>query len=161
MEKEIWKDVPNYEGLYQVSNLGNVKSLKFNHNNYEKIMKPTNDGKYYVLNLYKNKVMKRFRVHNLIAITFLKLKTDKNLIIDHIDNNPLNNNVNNLQQISYRENNSKDKKGGTSKYIGVSFNKKSGKWQSMIVVKGKHIYLGLYEDELKASNAYQNKLKTI
>ena len=40
MNKEIWKDIPNYEGLYQASNLGRIKSLNFNGTGKEKIMRP-------------------------------------------------------------------------------------------------------------------------
>ena len=49
--KEIWKDIPNYEGMYQVSNLGRVKSLNYNHTGKEGVLKPQSnkDGYYQVL----------------------------------------------------------------------------------------------------------------
>lgn len=78
--------------------------------------------------------------------------------VDHIDNNPLNNNVTNLRVITKRENSSKDRK-GISKYTGVTFNKKSNKWRSQIWINGKNKTLGSFDDELEAHRAYQKELQ--
>ena len=159
--KEVFKDVPKYEGLYQVSNLGRVKSLKFNK---EKILKPVvNSNGYLSANLYCEGKLKQKSVHQIIAITFLNHKPDGNngLIVDHIDNDKLNNRLENLQLISNRENTSKDKKGGTSKYTGVNWNKASNKWLSQIIINGKTKYIGLFKCELPAAAAYQKELKEI
>lgn len=80
MKNENWRDIPGYEGLYQVSDLGNVKSLnrivKHSTSGYltlkEKLLKPrksTQDRKYVDLN--KNKITKRFYIHTLVAQTFI------------------------------------------------------------------------------------------
>jgi len=117
---EIFKDIPGYEGIYQVSDLGRVKSLKFNK---EKILKPgVNNHGYYTVVLCKGK-RKTINVHQLVAMAFLNHEPCgyNGLIVDHKDNNPLNNRLSNLQLISQRENTSKDKK-GSSKYTGVSWN---------------------------------------
>ena len=53
MENEVWKDIPDYEGLYQVSNLGRIKSLNFNKTGKEKIMKPRTGNRYYMIALWK------------------------------------------------------------------------------------------------------------
>lgn len=75
---EIWKDINGYEGFYQVSNLGNVKSLsRLMWNGFaffkskEKILKPnlTTSG-YYSVQLLKDKVKKPFSIHRLVAKTF-------------------------------------------------------------------------------------------
>lgn len=92
--KEIWKTIENYEGLYQVSNLGNVKSLKFGK---EKILKPGVDGKgYFFVNLFKNGKKKLMTIHRLVAKAFLP-NSDNLPCVNHKDKNPKNNNVNNLE----------------------------------------------------------------
>ena len=96
---EIWKDVPEYEGFYQISNLGNVKNIKTN-----RIKKPYYNNGYLRTDLYKDKKIKRYYIHRLIAITFLELDCDSKMQVDHIDNNRLNNNLNNLQILSQKDN---------------------------------------------------------
>jgi len=168
MEVEIWKDIIGYEGLYQVSSFGRVKSLggKIIGNGSilkERMLKnriDTND--YYIVNLCKNSIQKTFKIHKLVAIHFLNHKPDgMKIVIDHIDNDKRNNHVNNLQLISARLNTSKDRKNGTSKYIGVSWFKKSNKWKAQIQINGKSKHLGLFENELEAHLAYQQKLNEI
>lgn len=156
MQEEIWKDIPNYEGLYQVSNLGRVKSLKFNK---EKLLKLYKDNYGYLrVNLSKNGKQKLLKVHQLVSVVFLKHKPNGySVVVDHIDNNPLNNNVNNLQLVSHRKNLSKDKK-GSSKYTGVRYHKQNKKWVSSIYVKGKHKHLGSFTNELDAAKAYNKYL---
>lgn len=110
--QEIWKDIPNYEGLYQVSNLGNVKSLErtVNHLNgvrtvHEKILKPVIDNTgYYVVSLWKNNKHLRIHIHRLVAKTIISNIQNKPFI-NHIDGNKLNNNVNNLEWCTCKENN--------------------------------------------------------
>ena len=72
MADEIWKDIFNYEGLYQVSNLGRVKSLskcKGWYNSKEKILRPRIKNGYYSVVLYKNNVGVEHGVHRLVAQT--------------------------------------------------------------------------------------------
>jgi hypothetical protein len=157
---EIWKDIPDFEGIYQVSSFGNVKSLKYNK---EKILKKSKDKNgYFVVGLYNDEVKnKTFKVHQLCAITFLNhLPCGMDLIVDHIDNNNQNNTIENLQIISNRENivKSIDKKSTSSKYSGVVFHKKSDKWMSKIFINNTYRYLGLFETEIEASKAYQKEL---
>ena len=171
MKNEIWKDVINYEGLYQVSNFGGVKSLKRKVRNSEttfrtvqpRIVKPSNNGKgYLIVDIGKNSKRYKMTVHKLVAMAFLDHDPkESKLIIDHIDNDKSNNNLSNLQLITYRENNSKDIKGGTSKFIGVHWVTAKNRWRADIQIEGKKIYLGLFKCELLASKAYQDKLKTI
>lgn len=160
-------DVIGYEGYYQVSNLGRVKSLcrldSIGRRVNEKILKPgvSTDGYFHVA-LWKNSKQLIGRIHILVAIHFLDHVPDRyNIIVDHRDNNPLNNHIKNLQLITQRENTSKDKKGGSSDYIGVYWNKSSSKWHSQIRVNGKLIHLGYFTNELEASNSYQQQLKIV
>ena len=83
------------------------------------------------------------------------------LVVDHIDNNSRNNRLDNLQLITQRQNSSKDKKGVSSKYVGVSWNKGKSKWSSSIRYKGKLIFLGYYVIEKEAHEAYQTALRRI
>lgn len=171
-QKEVWKDVPNYKGYYQVSNLGRVKSLDRIIQRYKTltskrtgvVLSSRCSGKYY-LTVVLNKLGKRetFSVHRLVAICFLNHAgfSDTKLVVDHIDNNKLNNNVNNLQIVSNRLNSSKDRVGYSSKYVGVSLDNISNTWGSYIYINGKRKYLGRFENEIDAHNAYQNELKGI
>jgi hypothetical protein len=170
-KQEIWKDIPNYESLYQVSNFGNVKSLERyvkgkveNRLQKENILSKRLVGgkgnQYYSVTLCNNKDRKQIKVSVLVAMAFLNHIPNGyvGFTVDHIDNNPLNNNVNNLQVITKRENSSKDRK-GISKYTGVTFNKKSNKWRSQIWIDGKNKTLGSFDDELEAHRAYQKELQ--
>lgn len=157
--KEIFKDVPNYNGIYKVSNLGNVKSLKFGK---EKILKQSKRTNYMYVVLYKNNKTKTFDTHQLIAMAFLEhVPNRKEFIVDHINNNKLDNRLENLQIISQRQNSTKDLKIGTSKFVGVYFNKKENKYMSRIYINGKRKYLGLFVSEHEASKAYQKELLTL
>jgi hypothetical protein len=75
--------------------------------------------------------------------------------VDHIDNNRLNNNINNLRFATFKENsrNSKIRSDNTSGIKGVTFNKKMNKWMAQIQMDGKNKYLGLYEKFEDAINA--------
>ncbi|MDD5363601.1 MAG: NUMOD4 motif-containing HNH endonuclease [Ignavibacteria bacterium] len=101
MQNEIWKDIPDYEGIYKASNLGNIKSLK---NKKEKILSPAiNDKGYYKVVLYKNKIKKTKLGHRLVAIAFIPNPENKPEV-NHKDGNPLNNNIDNLEWNTKLEN---------------------------------------------------------
>lgn len=108
--KEIWKDIKGFEGIYQISNLGNVKSKERNiirnNNNVlikEKILKKYIRAGYYAVKLYKHNIPINMPVHRLVAITFLENKQNKPCI-NHKDGNKINNNINNLEWCTYSEN---------------------------------------------------------
>lgn len=168
--KEIWKDIPDYEGIYQVSSFGRVKSLKREVNHFtgsrvvnEKILKQKIDPRgYCAVGLSKLGCLKVFEIHRLVAKCFLKREENViKLVVDHIDNNKLNNKLENLQITTNRENSSKDKFGGSSKYVGVCFKKDNKKWYSRIQINGKSKFLGYFKTEIDAYLAYQKKLKEI
>lgn len=96
--EEIWKDIKGYEGLYQASNLGRIKSIpRKGTSKNEKILKLQNkqDGYARIL-LYKNNVCKNKLVHRLIAETFIP-NPNNYKEINHKDENKKNNNINNLE----------------------------------------------------------------
>ena len=157
---EVWKDIPNYEGRYKVSNLGNVRS--FNYNKVKLMKTPLDNYGRAVTSLRRNNKTKTYRVHILVAKAFLKHKPcGMKIVVDHINNNRLNNKLYNLQLITHRQNVSKDIKESTSKYTGVFFRKSTGKYVSSIKLNGKSNHLGYFTDEKEAAQAYQNELKKI
>lgn len=108
MEEEIveeWRNVVGYEGLYQISNLGRIKSLRDNHNNpREKIMKQIFDKDGYLKTiLSKNKKHKCFMIHRLVAIAFIP-NPDNLPQINHKDENKTNNSVENLEWCDHKYN---------------------------------------------------------
>jgi hypothetical protein len=164
---EVWKDIPEYEGFYQVSNLGKVKSLdRIDERGRKlkgKIIKTRlfSTG-YFVVNLCKNGKMKTKGIHTLVAYAFLNHKPcGMELVVNHIDINPENNNLYNLEVITQRENSNKKHIKSSSKYVGVCWDKNRKKWKSAITIDGKYKYLGLFTDELEASQVYQNELNKI
>ena len=110
--------------------------------------------------LCKNGLRFRKSIHRLVFSHF-NSHLIQGMVIDHIDNDKLNNFNENLQQISSRENNSKDKTNNSSKFTGVSFNKKLKKYQSRIKTKGYLKHLGYYKTEEEASEIYQAAIKEI
>lgn len=100
MKKEIWKDVPGYEGLYQVSNLGNVRSLNYrNKGEIRLLSQAVNKKGYKHVGLHKDKITTTFQVHRLVAIVFIS--NPKNLpVVNHKDWNPGNNCADNLEWCS-------------------------------------------------------------
>lgn len=101
---EIFKDIPGYEGIYQVSNLGRVRSLNFRRSGNEKIMNTTvgHDG-YSRVSLFKNYIRKKYTVHRLIALVFIP-NPDNKPCIDHINGNRSDNRVDNLRWCTNKEN---------------------------------------------------------
>lgn len=168
---EIWKDIPGYEGYYQVSNLGRVKSLNrtvFIRENVkgvkrERIMKtPVNSQGYPLVRLTKNGIPKPFKVHRLVAIVFLNhTPCGMNKVVDHIDGNTKNNHLDNLRIVTQRENASKKHLKSTSQYTGVYWYKKIGKWHSQISKGKKKKHLGYFDCEIQAHKAYQKALSNI
>ena len=107
--EEIWKDIKDYEGLYQVSNLGNIKSLlrkRVDRNQIlqEKILtKYIKNNGYEVVTLFKNNKEKKCLIHRLVAQAFIK-NPNNYKEINHKDENKLNNNVNNLEYCTRKYN---------------------------------------------------------
>ncbi len=157
---EIWKDIKNYEGLYQVSDTGRVKSLKFSK---EKILKATKNNKgYLIVSLYKDGVVKIRTVHQLVAESFLNhVPCRYKLVVNHINFDKLDNRVENLEIVTNRENTNLKHIKSSSKYTGVTWHKPNKKWKSQIYVNGKQKSLGYFKDEYVAHLAYERELSKI
>ena len=163
MKTENWKDIVGYEGLYQISNLGNVKSLNYNRTKTERILKKQTNvyGYYHVTLSIKNKKTTR-TIHQLVATAFLYFKPcNMQLVINHKNFIRTDNRLDNLEVVTQRENANQKHIKTSSKYTGVNICKSTNKWMSRIYVNGKRKYLGLFESEFYAHLAYQNALKTL
>lgn len=106
--KEVWKNIHGYEGQYQVSNLGRVKSLdRIDARGWKrkgKIIKATaNQDGYLVVGLTKNNFHKKFFVHRLVAKEFIP-NPNNHPIINHKDEDKSNNNLENLEWCDYKYN---------------------------------------------------------
>ena len=173
-EKEIWKDIEGYEGKYQISNHGRVKSLERHteKNNEGKIkgfikryafmLKSTkcNQG-YPIARLYAAKTQsKDFKVHRLVAMAFIPNPENKPFV-NHINMIRDDNHVSNLEWVTARENKShgvKFRSNSTSKYVVVYWDKRDKKWISKITYNKKEISLGYFDTEIEAAQAYNNAL---
>jgi hypothetical protein len=112
--EEIWRDIPEYIGIYQASNLGRIRSLdriiKYSNNGTKFlkgiILKPSLLGQYYRVNLWENHRQKTFRIHQLVAITFLNHKPDgtHDLEVDHINQKKTDNRLSNLRVVTHSVN---------------------------------------------------------
>lgn len=165
--QEEWKDIPNYEGLYKISNLGRVKSLSrkmkrgfgFYFSKEIIIKQCLIDKGYPIIALAKNSINKRFHSHILMAISFLNHKPcGFKIVVDHINNIKYDNRLSNLQLTTNRENSSKDKKNYLKKTC-VYFD--NGKYRVRLKYKGKSICLGYFNTKELAYNTYLKVINLI
>lgn len=170
-EPEVWKPVPDYEGIYEVSSWGNIRNLggwvnsKGNSSrfNIPKNLKINLCGPYPQICLSKNNTKKTIRIHLIVDLLFLE-KVEYDYVINHKDLNKHNNYYKNLERITYRENTShyfKNNFSKTSIYTGVSYDKSKPKypWVASFRFEGKNIKVGNFLLEQEAHQAYLNALK--
>ncbi len=166
LKGEIWKDIPDYEGLYQISDRGRVYSLPKGgtggHNG--KILKQgCHKLGYLFVNLSKDGKIKNFKLHQLVAMAFLDhIPCGHKIVVDHKNENKTDNRLENLQLISQRDNCKRVQEGRySSNFKGVCYFKKQNKWKSDIKINEKRIHLGSFTDEQQAAKAYQLALTNI
>jgi len=154
---EKWVKIPNYDGVYEVSDLGRVRSFKYGK--CRLLKKRINSGGYEWVALFKQGKRKDNQVHRLVFFSFNKnASKSKDLVIDHIDNKKTNNTLSNLQLISMRRNRVKDidKTTTSSKYIGVALRCDKKKYVARIIHNKKSIHLGSFSNEYDAHLAYES-----
>jgi hypothetical protein len=155
---EIWRDIKGYVGIYQISNLGNVKNTKT-----LRILKACiNANGYKFVSLYRDGKRKYPRIHRLIALNFIPNYENKTCV-DHINNIRLDNRLKNLRFVTSQENNRNRSIGkrNTSTIKGVHFNKACNKWHAQIMFNGKSIHLGYFQNIEDAKEARQIKAKIL
>ena len=145
---ETYKKIEGFEN-YSVSDFGNVRKDKTS-----RILKGADNGRGYLhVCLVENKVRHNKVIHKLTADAFLNNPKNRNCV-DHIDNNKLNNNLNNLRYATSQENsqNAKLSIKNESGVKGVCWNKSRKRWTAQIKVNGKQIHLGSFINKNDAVN---------
>lgn len=163
IENEKWVEIPNYEGIYEVSNYGRIRSLDREIDNrkyYSRMLKSSNCKGYRRITLSKNGIYTKFLVHQLVMIGFKNHTPNRNEIqVDHINRNKIDNRLENLRLVNNRENCSN--KDNNNTYIGTCYDKarKYRNWQSSIMIDNGPVFLGNYETQEEAGYMYIIALK--
>lgn len=125
--KEVWKDIDGYEGLYQISNFGKIKSFY----KKERILKVTENSRGYLrITLKKNGKSRRFFIHRLVAENFINKPEGKD-IVNHLDCNPYNNRADNLEWTTFK---------GNTKYMQkLGRNRRTAQWLKRLSVTQRKI----------------------
>jgi hypothetical protein len=150
---EIWKDIIEYENLYQISNFGNVRNKRF----LQILKQGINRSGYFEIYLSKNSKQKTLKIHRLVALHFID--NLRNLeFVNHIDGNKLNNHYSNLEWVSRRENNCHRfiNIKTLSKFRGVSKANRGKPWRATITINKIQKYLGQFNTEEEAYQARIN-----
>jgi len=172
--KEEWRDVPNYEGYYQASDLGRVRSLDRTITYVDgrkrfykgRVMDGSVNKEYRQTVLYIDGIGRSFKFSQLVAMAFLGHEPNgHNLVVDHINGDKSDDRVENLRIVTNRANLSacfrSDRGSFSSEYVGVYWHENASKWKAQIEHKGVSVHLGYYNTEIEASNTYQSALSKI
>lgn len=113
--KEIWKDVADYEGLYIVSNYGNVANIKYDNRSPRLLKRFINGSGYYYVSLRKDGENRNMLIHRLVAASFIPNPENKPQV-NHKDGNKLNPRADNLEWVTALENHEHAEKMGLIDY---------------------------------------------
>lgn len=153
-EPEVWKPIPDYEGIYEVSSWGRVRRLL--------IIEPTkSQSGYPMIKFEVNKIAFNKTLHLLVAELFCDKKT-YHKVVNHKDSDIENPYYKNLEWVSIRENVSHSKKGEnyTSKYTGVG-RRANGKYYASISINSIRKHLGVYDTEEEAHYVYMKVVEAL
>lgn len=118
IQQEIWKDIVNFEGIYQISNFGNLKSFKRNREGHVLSEKDKRGHYLSVILCYQSKT-RCTRIHRLVAEAFIPNPENKPQV-NHIDGNKQNNRVDNLEWATAIENMAHARETGLSSFIAMN-----------------------------------------
>jgi len=152
--EERWLPIVGYEGLYEVSDLGRVRSLARNGTSKNgRILKQQNYCGYLSV-ILNNKGHKLIKVHRLVLLSFLPIEEKKQ--VDHINQIKTDNRLENLRWATGSENMRYRKKWAncSSQYKGVSWNKRDNLWEVSIFYNNKKVNLKRFDTEIEAAKAY-------
>jgi len=174
MEQEIiWAPIPGYEGLYEVSTVGQVKSLNYRGTKIEQLLapsktKPWGNGNYYhAYSLCKKGDKTRYMLaHMLVAMAFLgHVPKGLSVVVCHKNGIGWDNRLENLEVATARHNMSQERTEKSGLPRGVDVVKRTGKFRARLNVGNQHnrktYYLGSFDTPEEASEAYEAKLKEI
>jgi hypothetical protein len=157
--EETWLPVIGYEGIYEISDFGRVKTLIGRYKNVTFLKRCHPKSGYLSVTLVKNKERKAYLIQYLVVDAFIG-KRLSGLLVNHKDSNRENNRLDNLELVNSRENVSHGalRINKTSKFTGVYFEKGKDRWIAEISFKGKSIKIGRFKKEEDARDAYINFL---
>jgi len=142
------KEIPLTQGKVALVDDGDFKSL--------------NSVKWCAVGIGRTFYAKRSKQRNKIIFMHRAiLSPPKGMVIDHIDGNGLNNQRSNLRIVDVRENSRNRHHKRSSDFPGVSWDARRKKWQTWIWINGKNIWLGRFNDEISAANAYRNACESL
>jgi len=152
IENEIAKEIEDYED-YFITTGGRVWSTMSS-----RWLKGKCDRRYCRVGFYKNEKRIFFLVHRVVALAFIP-NPDGKQCVDHVDGNPLNNNIENLRWVTSQENNfnAKIKCNNITGVKGVHFRKQSQKWCARISINGKQTHIGYFNTIEEATHARRTK----
>lgn len=163
-----YKDIKGYEGIYQIDEYGNIKSLSrvvLNSGSYSGSVKKTerilkhiiNRDGYCIVTLQKNGLRKSKSIHRLVSETFINNPNNYNEV-NHKDLNKQNNHISNLEWCdrAYNVNHYYQNANKSSKYKGVSYSEDRKKWCSYLDINKKRLALGRFNTELEAKEYREN-----
>ena len=157
--REIWKPVVDYEGLYEVSSVGRVRSLNYNKTGQVKILKAHNDKDGYLrIELHKHGIAKSYYVHRLVAQAFIPNPENKPCV-DHINTMKSDNFYKNLRWVTHKENNNNEltRQHLTGKHHSLETKRKISEAQKKYCGEKHPMYGKHHSEETKQKISIANK----